>query len=108
MNVAPVHMTKHAAEKLHADHDLDSHLAVFLDWFFLARSRWLAPVVRTDIRGSRCGPGAARGGAHGVWIPGKSFFGWALAASGLAPPPASFPGGGCDCGVSSRLISVAL
>jgi len=107
MNATPAHMTKQTATKLHEDHDLDSHHAALLDWFFLARTRWLSQSIRRESnhRGL-CDRGAPRLKNHRVDAPGRSFYGWALAASGLVPLPADAPRATCACGVDSTSISV--
>ena len=108
MDAKPVHMTKKKeVTALSAAHDdgLDGHQAVVLDWFLLCRTRWLAAVSRA---GPRCARGARREGAHDVGGPGKSFVGWALAASGLVPPRGSSPAihAKCPCMVDGNMVSV--
>ena len=107
LDADPVHLTKskHAPVSVDSDDGLDGHQAVVLDWYLLTRSRWLAPIVR---KGTRChGPGrgaSTTGRLYDVGQPGQSFFGWALAASGLGPaPPKQLP---CNCGLDRRRVSV--
>ena len=106
LDADPVRLTKskHAPVSVDSDDGLDGHQAVVLDWYLLQRSRWLAPIVR---KGTRChgpGRGATTGGLYDVGQPGQSFFGWALAASGLGPAPyKQLP---CNCGLDRRRVSV--
>ena len=107
LDADPVHLTKskHAPVSVDSDDGLDGHQAVVLDWYLLTRSRWLAPIVR---KGTRChGPGrgaSTTGRLYDVGQPGQSFFGWALAASGLGPAPyKQLP---CNCGLDRRRVSV--
>ena len=101
MDVDPVHMTKDVRHE--ATNVLDPHQLVVLDWHLLARSRWLVSIGRTL---DHCAKGASRDGTHGVGGPGRSFFGWALAASGLAHPPPGVHTKGCACTVNDHTVSV--
>mmetsp|Transcript_5201 Transcript_5201/g.18946 ORF Transcript_5201/g.18946 Transcript_5201/m.18946 type:complete len:158 (+) Transcript_5201:482-955(+) len=105
MNIAPVHMIR-KADAVHSDAHgagsartepqpnaraldvrqlaLDSRQLGVLDWHLLSRSRLFSAQCRNA---DRCHRGAARHATHDVGAPGNSFAGWALAASGLLPPP---------------------
>ena len=103
MDSSPVHMTKTLRSEDENLDLLDAHQMAVLDWHLLARSRWLVSVGRTL---DHCAKGASRQGTHGVGGPGRSFFGWALAASGLAHPPPGLHAKGCQCSVSDVTISL--
>lgn len=103
MNVPPAHIVKSKRSEASIDGGLDSHQLTILDWHLLTRSRWLVSIGRIS---DRCRKGAARSGAHGVHVPGQSFFGWALAASGLSPPPKTLNTEGCPCQVNKNTVSV--
>ncbi|KAJ1458231.1 hypothetical protein M885DRAFT_614582 [Pelagophyceae sp. CCMP2097] len=115
MNVAPLHMTKKKPVENHGlageaessagaaaapPGGLDSRLLGVLDWHLLARSRLFAAQTRVN---DECRKGAPRDGTHSAHVPGRSFAGWAYAASGLVPPPANASGYkfGCACAVNS-------
>ena len=52
MDMAPVHLTRqtdHKPVSKGTDDGLDGHQAVILDWYLLQRSRWLAPVARSEL-----------------------------------------------------------
>lgn len=103
MDVSPTHLVK--TERIHAQvkGGLDSHQLTILDWHFLARSRWLVSVTRIV---NRCQRGAERDGTHNVGGPGRSFYGWALAASGLVHPPPNVHTKGCPCQLDGRTVSI--
>lgn len=103
MDVSPVHLVKATRAAAHVAGGLDSHQLTILDWHLLARSRWLVSVSRVA---DRCHRGAARDGAHGVGGPGKSFYGWALAASGLAHPPRDLHFDACPCHLDDNSVSM--
>lgn len=108
MDLDPVHLTKgeNAPVSNGSDDGLDGHQAVVLDWYLLQRSRWLAPMVR---RGAGCygkhGGAKTVGGLYDVASPGQSFFGWALAASGLGQHHRKGPPPSCGCGIEKLRVS---
>jgi len=77
-----------------------------MDWFLLTRSRWLAGICRQNENQESCLSKGARAGNHQVHVPGRSYYGWALAASGLKPAARGDVDGSCPCGVDSGRVSV--
>ena len=45
-------------------------------------------------------------GTHNVHQSGKSFYGWALAFSGLAPPPKGRAVDACACDIGAETVSL--
>mmetsp|Transcript_90675 Transcript_90675/g.259054 ORF Transcript_90675/g.259054 Transcript_90675/m.259054 type:complete len:208 (+) Transcript_90675:1183-1806(+) len=110
-DIEAVHLAKTSTDETPQNHhevsdELHSHQVVVLDWWLLSKSRWIAGGKRSR-NGGACNSGAPRGGSHAMYQPGNSYFGWALALSGLAPPPSGYKASGCDaCGVNAKAASV--
>lgn len=110
-DIDPVHLAKTSTDEITEDHhkkfdELHSHQVVVLDWWLLSKSRWIAGGKRSRT-GENCKAGAPRGGAHAMYQPGNSYYGWALALSGLAPPPRRYEGRSCNaCEVRNGGVSV--
>uniref|UniRef100_A0A7S3NJF2 Uncharacterized protein n=1 Tax=Aureoumbra lagunensis TaxID=44058 RepID=A0A7S3NJF2_9STRA len=103
----PVHITKDKRQPLSNRYlsRLDDHQITLLQWYLLTRSRWLTHVGRSG--GHDVCKSATREGTHHVHVPGNSFYGWALAASGLLPPRPQFAyARNCPCDINKNHISV--
>ena len=73
--------------------------------YLLSRARTMLGCVTRDVD-ARCVQIAVRPGTHNVHQSGKSFYGWALAFSGLAPPPKGRAVDACACDIGAETVSL--